>query len=160
MIDLIIIAYDNKETIKDTLLSIMLQEISETLNIIVVSNKDDNYTDMLKLFERKLKITEIKEDKKDFSLKNIQNTGEFYVLIKAGDMFYNYRSLKYLYNATKEQKKYITYGINVKKVNNEYEYLTTDSESIYGKMYSKIEDYDKNETGYVDEIIYLYNNEK
>ena len=104
MIDIIITAYNAHKTIVKTLLSIEKQTLKKLVKVYIIddhSQKDYNY--LLELFENKLDITIIRNEKnlgpglsRQKGLDISKN--EYIVFIDSDDVFYNKHSLANLYN--------------------------------------------------------------
>lgn len=110
MIDIIIPAYNAKETIFKTLASISLQTIKNSLNVYIVNDASDyNYQEDIAFFKDSINIVELTLKKnsgpgiaRQYGIDN--SNSEYIMFIDADDVFYNCYSVELLYKKIKDLK--------------------------------------------------------
>ena len=142
MIDIIITAYNAHQTIVKTLLSIEKQTLKKLVKVYIIddhSQKDYNY--LLELFENKLDITIIRNEKnlgpglsRQKGLDISKN--EYIVFIDSDDVFYNKHSLANLYKKI-GKKDFIIGAIIEEKPQGVFNYIRIFKGCLHGKMYRR-----------------------
>ena len=110
MIDIIIPAYNAKETIFKTLSSIALQTIRNNLNVYIVNDASDyDYQEEIAFFKDRINIVELALEKNSgpgvARQYGIDHSNSKYIMfIDADDVFYNCYSVELLYKKIKDLK--------------------------------------------------------
>ena len=185
MIDIIIPAYNAHKTIKKTLESIIIQTIKDKINVIIVNDASTkDYSEEIKLFEKFIKVKEIKLEKnsgpgraKQYGLE--KSNSPYIVFCDADDLFANCYSLENLFNTMVSDNNDMAIGVMLEEEENGYSYYENHIGCLHAKMYSRkyieknkftfnntrmSEDHSFNrlytlsnpKIGYTDEIIYVY----
>lgn len=167
MIDLIIPITNKCPSLKQTLLSIMLQSIKDKLNIVLVTNKLNKHKSTIDLFLSKLNITILEskdkktiEELKEYAISNTNN--EYIMFLDENTYLYDAFSLSTLYNQLLNDNSDFIIGNTVNLINNNY-YNTfniydNSNNKIYKRSYLT-----KNNIVFTNETLfttttYLYNN--
>ena len=143
MIDLIIPAYNAKDTINKTLISIAMQTISDKVNVYIINDKSNySYSSQIKLFEKYIKIKELK-------LKNNYGPGfarqygidhsksDYISFIDADDVFHDVFSLEKLYTLISKENADFVYGGVLEENENSFIESYDNQRTFAGKIYKR-----------------------
>lgn len=140
MIDIIIPAYNAKETICQTLLSINMQTIKELCKIYIINDgSNDDYSNEISMFKGRIDITEIKltENSGPGIARQVginASNSEYIIFIDSDDEFYDCYSLENIFQVI-EKGNYDMVTSNMLEIENDnsYEYM-----SEFNVLHSKI----------------------
>ena len=126
LIDIIIPAYNAHNTLSKALASIAMQTMSNEINVLVINDCSKNdYSDIIKPFQKCLNIIEIKHEK-NMGPGEARNTGIQYSLspyitfMDADDVFYDNLSLEILYNNIIKDEQYNAVYGEIVQINKNY----------------------------------------
>lgn len=143
MIDIIIPAYNAKNTINKTLLSICEQTISDKVNVFIINDCSKySYNQQIELFKEFINIIEIKLEKnmgpgyaRQYGVDN--SNGDYIYFLDADDVFMDCFSLENLYNCIQDNDIvsgkvfYESEHNEIKAVSNKFTF------QLHGKLYSR-----------------------
>ncbi|MCI9433730.1 MAG: glycosyltransferase family 2 protein [Bacilli bacterium] len=143
MIDIIIPAYNAKETIFKTLASISLQTIKNSLNVYIVNDASDyNYQEEISFFKNWINIVELTLSKnsgpgiaRQYGIDN--SNSEYIMFIDADDTFYNCYSVELLYKKIKETKTDLVISNILYERDNKREKYEANFVYMHGKIYKR-----------------------
>lgn len=143
MIDIIIPAYNAKETIFKTLASISLQTIKNSLNVYIVNDASDyNYQEEISFFKNWINIVELTLSKnsgpgiaRQYGIDN--SNSEYIMFIDADDTFYNCYSVELLYKKIKETKMDLVISNILYERDNKREKYEANFVYMHGKIYKR-----------------------
>lgn len=143
LIDIIIPAYNAHKTIVQTLFSIANQEISNLCNVYIINDGSDfNYNEIVKKFEKILNIKELALKKnsgpgyaRQYGID--QTCSDYIVFIDADDVFYNYFSLKKMYDFIKNSNYDAVFFAFLEECKNGFVEHNDDDVWLHGKIYRR-----------------------
>ncbi len=157
MIDIIIPAFNAKETINKTILSVCSQTIIKKLKIFIINDCSDyTYEEQIELFKDKVDICELKLSKnmgpgyaRQYGIDHSKN--EYIYFLDADDIFIDCFALENLYNKI-GQNDIICGNVFYEDENNEIKAISNNySFQLHGKLYSR---------KYIDEYKFSFNNSR
>lgn len=138
-LNIIIPAYNAKETLDKTLMSLCLQRTKYKFDVLVVNDKSDyNYKNIINKYNNYLNIKEL-ELKENVGpglarQKGIEQTKSKYIMfIDADDLLYDADSIKKLFNKIEEDYDYVV-GITIDEKQNTQ--IMNESD-LHGKIYKR-----------------------
>ncbi len=143
MLDIIIPAYNAKDTIFKTLSSIAVQRCSVPFNVIIVNDCSEyDYSSFVDYFSKYYPIKEIKT-KKNIGPGGARNTGidnsnsEFIVFIDSDDFFYSTDSIDKLYKLINKSNYDLVISNFIYERDNERTIKEQDHTWLHGKIYRR-----------------------
>ncbi len=172
MIDIIITTYNSKNTLEETLNSIIIQKNIPQINIYIIDDcSTEDYSDILSKFEHKLKINfyKLPENKGPGNARNVGlslSKEDYIIFIDSDDVFYDEYSINKLYSEIKNKKCDVVTSCIYEEVNGKYKEYKNELIGLHGKIYNrnfiqenniKFSDTRRNEDYVFNSLIKLFN---